>query len=511
MTAFAPVARAAAEGAPAAWRAHLAASALLAGWILLVFRRDAADMAAIWWTSASYNHCLLVLPLLGWLVWLRAPRLRALRPAAFAPGLLLVAAGGAAWLAGEAGGVALARHAGLVVMLQGAVVASLGTAVTRALAFPLFYLLFLVPAGEQLVPALQTITARISIFLLGAVGVPAHLDGIYLTTPSGYFKVAEACSGIEFVIAMTAFGALVANVCFRSARRRILFLAASLALPVLANGLRAAAVIFIAHHGSIEFAASRDHVLFGWVLFAVVVALLLGLAWPFFDRRPGEAWFDPIQLQPRPPRPRPRLLAANVFAVFLLAAAPSLWFQAAARGPDALPASISLPQVPGWTRIPVADERPWRPRFAGADLSAIGRYRDSAGREVDLAISIYAIQTEGRELVGHGQGAAGLGTAWAWTEDRSAPPGGRAERIASFGQVREVVSFYRVGNSVTGSEARVKLETMESRLFGGPQKAVAILVSARADAAGEARPAIDSFLSALGPVAPFADRIAEKR
>jgi hypothetical protein len=55
----------------------------------------------------------------------------------------------------------------------------------------------------------------------------------------------------------------------------------------------------------------------------------------------------------------------------------------------------------------------------------------------------------------------------------------------------------------------VKLETMKARLIGGPQQAVAVLVSAPAPAAGiSPRPAIDDFLRALGPVDALADRAA---
>jgi hypothetical protein len=53
----------------------------------------------------------------------------------------------------------------------------------------------------------------------------------------------------------------------------------------------------------------------------------------------------------------------------------------------------------------------------------------------------------------------------------------------------------------------VKIETMKVRLLGGPQRAVAVLVSAEAPGAEtDARPAIDDFLRALGPIAPLADR-----
>ena len=137
------------------------------------------------------------------------------------------------------------------------------------------------------------------------------------------------------------------------------------------------------------------------------------------------------------------------------------------------------------------------------------RYRDSAGREVDLAIAVFARQEEGRELVGFGQGAAGPDSDWSWTADAPAPPDGRAERIASHGLVREVWSFYRVGDVLTGSRTGVRLETMRVRLLGGPQRAVAVLVSAPEPAAGASpRPALDAFLAALGPVDRLADRAA---
>ena len=271
-----------------AWRRHLTALAVTCVAILVLFRRDAADMAAIWWNSSTFNHCLLIPPIIAWLVWQRLPELRRLAPAAWAPGLALVGTGALGWLLGEASGVDLARHAGLLVMLEGAVVACLGKAVTRGLAFPLFYAWFLVPAGEELVPAMQTVTAQIAAFLLGLTGVPAHLEGIFITTPSGYFKVAEACAGVKFLIAMTAFGALVANLCFRAWPRRIAFLAVAILVPVLANGVRAWGTIYIADRTDIAFAASFDHVVYGGIFFAIVIALILAAGWRFFDRGAGD-------------------------------------------------------------------------------------------------------------------------------------------------------------------------------------------------------------------------------
>lgn len=507
MTAALPIERAAAVAAESAWRAHLAALAAAILSIILLFHRDSADMATIWWTSSTYNHILLIPLILGWLVWQRRIELALLRPAAWPAALALVGLGAFAWLLGEAAGVGTARHLGLVLMLQGTVAACLGRAVARGLAFPLFYLFFLVPAGEEIVPLMQTVTAEIAMVLLGWSGLPAHLEGVFITTPTGYFEVAEACAGVKFLIAMIAYGALVANMCFRSWLRRIVFMVAAVVIPVLANGVRAFGTIWIAHHRGIEFAAGVDHIVYGWVFFALVMALIMAAGWPLFDRRVGEAWFDPARLNCSPGRRRAGPAAAAAVAIAVL---PLLWsFAVAAAGSAPPPRDFAFPQVRGWERIAAGTGRSWQPHFAGADLLRTARYRDSAGREVDLAIAVFARQTEGRELVGHGQGAVGPAGDWAWTAAAPPPARGRAEIIASHGRQREVVSFYRVGDSLTGSPMEVKLETMRTRLFGGPQRAVAVLASAEAPATGlGARPAIDAFLAALGPIESLADRAA---
>lgn len=491
--------------APASrWRTHLAALGL--AWLLLLalLHRDVAHIVSIWWHDATFNHCFLVAPLIAWMVAQRAPGLRRIEPAGWWPGLLLAGLGGLSWLLGEAGGVSIARHLGVVVMLQGAAVSLLGRNVALGLAFPISYAVFMVPAGEALVPPMQTLTARIATALLGLSGVPAHLEGVFITTPAGYFEVAEACAGARFLIAMVALGALVANLCYRSWRRRAAFLAVAVVVPVLANGVRAWGTIYLAERTSLAHATGFDHILYGGVFFALVIVLILAIGWRFFDRDPDDPWFDPAAMKPRPAAP----LNLVVASLLVIAALPVAWSTlVAAAGTRQAPAAIAPPDVPGWTQVAPSDD--WRPHFAGADRVAFASYRDATGRGVDLAIILFTHQGEGRELVGFGQGAVAPNGAWAWSADAPAPPDGKAERIASRGLEREVLSFYRVGRILTGSGARVKLETMRTRLFGGPQRAVAVLVSARAPARGVSpRPAIDDFLAALGPIAPLADRAA---
>jgi EpsI family protein len=344
--------------------------------------------------------------------------------------------------------------------------------------------------------------------LLGLVGIPAHIEGIFITTPDGYFEVAEACSGVKFLVAMVAYGALVANVCFRSWPGRLLFMLAAVAIPILANGVRAWGTIYIASVTGSEFASDFDHVVYGWIFFAVVIALLMAAGWRFFDRKPGDPWFDSRALETRTGGRSPIVaVAATIAALALL---PLFWSTAVtSAGAQPAPPALTLPDVQGWSQVPAVRGRPWQPHFAGADLLRSARYRDGQGREVDLTIAVFARQAEGRELVGYGQGAVGPESDWAWIAAGPAPANGRLDRIATHGIVREVATFYRVGDILTGRGIEAKLETTRVRLIGGPQRAVAVMVSAEAPSEGESpRPAIDAFLSALGPIAPLADQAA---
>ena len=157
-------------------------------------------MAAIWWTSSTFNHCLLIPPIIAWLVWQRLPRAaRSWRPPPGRRASLLVGAGALGWLLGEAGGVAFARHLGLVLMLQGAVDRHASARRWRAgspsrSSTPCSWSR---SARSWCRPMQTRHRARSPHGLLALTGVPAHLEGIFITTPTGYFEVAEACAGVR--------------------------------------------------------------------------------------------------------------------------------------------------------------------------------------------------------------------------------------------------------------------------------------------------------------------------
>jgi exosortase A len=488
------------------WRNHLIALALVSLAIVGLFHRDALDMADKWWNISTYGHCLMLPFIIAWLVWERREEVEPYAPAAWWPGLIGLAGASFLWMLGEAGGISLFRHAAVIFMLQAATISILGLRTSRALMFPIFYAVFLIPFGEEAVPMMQTITAKMSMLFLGWSGIPAHIEGVFITIPTGLFEVAEACSGIKFLVAMAAFSTLAANLCFTSWTRRGLFMVMAMIVPVIANGLRAFLTIYVSHvTGSTEFASSFDHIIFGWVFFGLVMVMVMGIAWRFFDRKPG----DPFLQGPAiPAQTKTALLpiAAGASVALVLGMVLLQGFLASL-GQTPLPNAIDLPAVKGWQRTIAHPAFPWEPRFDGADHRLTGQYVNAKGDRVDVIVALYGWQAEGKEMVGFGQGLFAPESGWAWANATAAPVGGKADRIFAPGAEREVASFYHLGGKTTGSASAVKIETLKARLFGGNQVAAAILVSAEDSKAHPGRAAIDAFLRDMGSVDAMANTL----
>jgi exosortase A len=501
---------------PEHWRAPLIQLAAMWLGLIVLFRGDWRDMAWQWWDSSTYNHILLIPPILVWLVLQRGAETARLVPRAWWPGLVVMAGAVFLWVLGDFAGLNLARQLGAVVMLQGAALALLGPRVAAAQLFPLGYMLTMVPFGDELIPFLQTITAKLTMLLLALSQVPASIDGVFITTRFGYFEVAEACSGVKFLIAMVAYGALVCNVCFASWGRRAAFMALSLVVPVLANGVRAWGTIYIARWRGIEFAESFDHVFYGWVFFALVMGLVMAAGWRFFDRQVDAPLVDGARIEASPLLARLERMTLPVPAVLgalaALALAGLAWSAAAGRIAAPMPDLIVLPQVPGWQLDAGSPKAEWAPLHTGADHRLKARYADGKGHVVDLSFALYGAQGDGKEAGGFGEGALPLGSRWAWEEAGPGFADAKSDVIQAPGPVhRLAVTWLRTGDLLTGSNTRLKLANMEDRLLLRPRPTMTLILSAEAGPDAAPEDAIRAFLASTGPIAPWMDRMARIR
>jgi exosortase len=123
-----------------------------------------------------------------------------------------------------------------------------------------------------------------TVLALQATGIPVYREGNQFTIPSGNWSVVEACSGVRYLLASFMVGTLFGYLTYRSTRRRWIFAAISIAVPIFANWVRAYLIVLLGHLSGNKLAVGADHLIYGWVFFGVVVGLMYAV---------GTLWAEP--------------------------------------------------------------------------------------------------------------------------------------------------------------------------------------------------------------------------
>jgi exosortase A len=491
----------------ALWRHALLALVAALAALLILYRETAIAMVSIWMRSETFTHAFLVPPIVLWLVWRDRARFAAITPRAN-PWMLLPAAGVALlWLLGELAAVNAVTQLALTALLVLAVPAVLGLRVARAAAFPLAFLFFAVPLGEFLLPILMQLTADFTIAALRLSGVPVFREGLMFVIPSGNWSVVEACSGVRYLIASFMVGTLYAYLTYRSTKRRLVFMTVALALPLLANWVRAYLIVMLGHLSDNRIATGVDHLIYGWLFFGVVIFLLfiVGARWA---EPPAAA---PASVNPAVPAPPSRggwATAAVAALLALLAALPSVAqrqiAQREAAGEPALVAPATL--VDGW-RVGTESIADWKPTLENPSAKFDAVYGHDGRAAVGLYVGYYRNQAYERKL-GDAEGLLARSSDKEWARigggERSIAIAGRSidVRSATLRRLDAADSasglgawqWYWVNGHFMRSDLEAKFRVAVDRLLGRGDDAAVIVVYARRDASGTADAALEAFV-----------------
>ncbi len=243
------------------------------------------DMIFIWYQSDTFNHCFLIIPISLFLIYEERQLLKTRSNQWNGYGAAIFCIAALFWLIFLLTDVKILAQGMLIIMIQSLVLTCVGWRKTKMIAFPLFFLFFSIPFGTEFVPALQDITGDLAVTFLELSGMPVFYENRYISIPKGSFFVAEACSGINYLIATITLGVLFGYYQYQTWIRRLLFLFLALTVPILANGLRAYGIIMIAHWSNLKYATGLDHIIYGWVWFVVVLLILFGLGSLFRQKK----------------------------------------------------------------------------------------------------------------------------------------------------------------------------------------------------------------------------------
>lgn len=469
-----------------AWTASLAVFALSSAALVWIFWSDISAAVRVWWTAATFGHAFFIFPIVLFLLFRLHRRLAALPPTPAPWAVVLIIGLSLVWMVGDLANLMVVKQLAFVALWQCLFLLVFGWQITKAAVFPLTYLYLAVPFGSSVIPVLQDVTAQMVVHLLRLTGMPVFLDGYFIQIPSGSFLVAEACSGVRYLIVSVALGILAAHLFFQSWPRRLAFVALSAVVPIIANGIRAYGIIMLAHLSDYQFAIDVDHVIYGFIFLSVVILALLGLAAMLRDRYGlSEASPTTVAAPLRRPflsygLPTQTVSASLAIAAVLLAQG---WAAAAKAPPADLSLQLSLPQPTAPWQLAGNAPAPWELEFQGSDLSLQGNYR-LADAQVDVHAAYYAYQREGAEAISDlntfgGKEWQALRLTHAETDAAGQPLPYLRLILSGGGESYVIWYWYRIGGQSTNSRIYGKVLEFKALLSGGDKSAAVIALGSK--------------------------------
>jgi exosortase C (VPDSG-CTERM-specific) len=153
----------------------------------------------------------------------------------------------------------------------------------RAAAFPLAYLIFMVPMPDAMADALEMASkyasAEVANFLFHLSSTPFLREGTIFQLPNITFEVAQECSGIRssFVLFMTSI--LAANLFLKTRWRRFVLVAFVIPLAILRNGFRILVIGLLCVHVGPQMIHSPIHSRGGPLFFVLSLIPFLLVLW----------------------------------------------------------------------------------------------------------------------------------------------------------------------------------------------------------------------------------------
>jgi exosortase len=250
------------------------------------------EMAAVWSRLDYYSHGYMIPFVALWAASAQRHVLPTLPRSRDGRGAALIAASLVAYLLGLAAGLVWLAGVATVAIVAGAVLYARGPAWLRALAFPIGYLLFMVPVPDAwlapLIVRLQLLVSSAGTALLHVLGQPVLRVGNVLQLPSGEeLFVAEACSGITSLVTLVPLGVFLAYFVERGFWRRSLLVLT--VVPVALAGNLARVLLTVAVAGELGAEAATESSLHVWVglsTYVLACLVLLGVggwmrrSWP---------------------------------------------------------------------------------------------------------------------------------------------------------------------------------------------------------------------------------------
>jgi exosortase len=262
---------------------------VLAVAVVWVFGGILSSLARQWASDDNYSHGFFVVPLALFFAWERRHALTNAPHRPSALGLILIVGSLLVLLAGLLGAELFLTRVSFVGVLAGITLFVWGRDHFRILAFPIAFLLLMIPLPaiifNQLAFPLQLLASRAGEAVIGLAGIPVLREGNVLQLPTRTLEIVEACSGIRSLVSLITLAVVLGYFTERRVGGRVLIALAAIPIAILANAARVAGTGLASELISPAAADGFFHTFSGWLMFVFAFVGLLAVQRAMAARR----------------------------------------------------------------------------------------------------------------------------------------------------------------------------------------------------------------------------------
>ena len=253
---------------------------LLLFWLAL-FAPIYPDMVRDWLSDPDNSHGFIVPLVACYFIWTRRDRLNTVTIEDSWWGCLMLIATLGLYVLSVAGGLTFPARVAMVLSLFSLLWCMLGGGTIRQLAFPILFLLFMIPMPYSLINLvsgpLQLFATKISARIIEACSIPVFREGNMLYFVSTQLEVAEACSGIRSILALSMLAVAFANLSQAGWAGKATLILMAIPIALAANIIRVTGTGILAHFFGDRVARGFLHEFSGIAIFILGFVALFGI------------------------------------------------------------------------------------------------------------------------------------------------------------------------------------------------------------------------------------------
>ncbi len=274
-----------APGLPGSWNNRFLIWLPIIAGLVVLYLPSLIDLLSGIWSSDQQQHGPIVLSIACWMIYRKWPDMLhasegestapALGWSIFISGLLLYAVG-------RSQGIHLFEIGSVIWLLAALLLIMRGKRALKAMWFPLFFMLFMIPLPSAVVDAvtmpMKMAVSYVAENVLFWAGYPIARTGVILQIGQYKLLVADACAGLHTLFTLEALGLLYLNIIRHDSLIRNIALAI-LIVPIsfTANVVRVMVLTLITYHYGDEAGQGFLHGFSGMVLFLTALLLIIGV------------------------------------------------------------------------------------------------------------------------------------------------------------------------------------------------------------------------------------------